>query len=329
VARPSDDEILGIDTSRNASKNVTRDGAASDATGFADELGDRSASASGDEASSDEPADGGGQTANAVKDVEEYREIFATPSEARQARERAAEVSRLDTLFFSKNPEDHAELARAVAAMDREAFASLARSMAELAGRPADRGEKDDRPDLSDAAPNARVETDPAQAKADAGAAQRDFLQGANAAAVQSVVEEIETQVAKLLPDGIGKASRNRLVGEIYRELDTALRGNRVLTQQLLQSARSGRFDAEHQRAFVGLITARAKQSLPTVAKRVMNEWTGTVVTLNEERRARQRNAERRVDIAGTGGGATGQRRATTSKDIDYGRMSDADILNL
>jgi hypothetical protein len=59
-----------------------------------------------------------------------------------------------------------------------------------------------------------------------------------------------------------------------------------------MQSARSGRLDTDHQCAFVGLITARAKQSLPAVAKRVMNERTSTVVTMNEERRARQRNAD-------------------------------------
>jgi hypothetical protein len=214
--------------------------------------------------------------------------------------------------------------------MDREAFASLARSMAELAATPREAAAASEAR-ADGARPDARVEADGTRQneRAATGVAQREFLQGANAAAVQSVVEEIETQVAKLLPEGIGKASRNRLVGEIYRELDTALRGNRVLTQQLMQSARGGRFDTDHQRAFVGLITARAKQSLPAVAKRVMNEWTSTVVTMNEERRTRQRNAERRVDIAGTGGGASGQRRATTSKDIDYGRMSDADILNL
>jgi hypothetical protein len=318
AVRPTDDEILGIDAPR------TR--AVSDATGFGDELEDAPAGDAG-VGNDGEVVRTDGVDADPVTDVAEYREIFATPAEAREARERVAEVSRLDELFFSRNPADHAELARAVAGMDREAFTSLARSMAELAAKPAAAAEAGAR-----VTANAPTETDaarPSERGADSGVAQREFLQGANAAAVQSVVDEIETQVAKLLPEGIGKGSRTRLVGEIYRELDTALRGNRVLTQQLVQSARGGRFDADHQRAFVGLITARAKQSLPAVAKRVMNEWTSTVVTLNEERRARQRNAERRVDIAGTGGAGNGQRRATTSKDIDYGRMSDADILNL
>jgi hypothetical protein len=327
TGRPTDDEILGIDTP----KNGRRESAVSDATGFADEDGATAGAIGGEAGTGTEEVEPPfGEGADPAVDVAAYREIFATPGEAREARERVAEVSRLDQLFFSKNPADHEELARAVASMDREAFASLARSMAELAATPREAAAASEAR-ADGARPDARVEADGTRQneRAATGVAQREFLQGANAAAVQSVVDEIETQVAKLLPEGIGKASRNRLVGEIYRELDTALRGNRVLTQQLMQSARGGRFDTDHQRAFVGLITARAKQSLPAVAKRVMNEWTSTVVTMNEERRTRQRNAERRVDIAGTGGGASGQRRATTSKDIDYGRMSDADILNL
>jgi hypothetical protein len=153
-------------------------------------------------------------------------------------------------------------------------------------------------------------------------------MQGANAAAVESVVNEIETQVGKLLPDGIAKPARTRVVGEIYRELDTVLRGNRALTQQIHDAFRVGRLDPDHQQALVAPITARAKQALPGVAKRVLNEWSNAVVTMNQERRERQRNAERRVDIAGGGGGAGG-RKPMTSKDIDYRRMSDADILNL
>ena len=106
-------------------------------------------------------------------------------------------------------------------------------------------------------------------------------MQGANAAAVRVGGRGDRTQVAKLLPEGIGKASRNRLVGEIYRELDTALRGNRVLTQQLRCSRREADYSTRITSArIVGLVTARAKQSLPAVAKRVMNEWTRTVVTI-------------------------------------------------
>ncbi len=159
--------------------------------------------------------------------------------------------------------------------------------------------------------------------------AQMEFFHSTNAAAVSSVVDAIESQVERLLHEGISESARNRVVGEIYRELDTTLRGNRALGQQMRDAFRSGALDEEHQRAIVSLVTGRARQALPGVAKRVLNEWTTTVVSANHERRARQRTAERRVDIAGSGGAGNDGRRAVTSRDVDYKRMSDADILNL
>lgn len=139
----------------------------------------------------------------------------------------------------------------------------------------------------------------------------------------------IESQVERLLPEGISKSARNRVVGEIYRELDASLQSNKELARQTREILRSGGLDVEHQRAVVSLITNRARQALPGVAKRVLGEWTTTLVAGSQERRTRQRAAEGRVDIAGTGGAANDGRRPMTPREIDYGRMSDADILNL
>ncbi len=75
------------------------------------------------------------------------------------------------------------------------------------------------------------------------------------------------------------------MVGEIYRELDTTLRGNRVLTQQIHDAFRTGRFDVDHQKALVGIDHGAGQAGgCRRWAKRVMNEWTSTVVTVNSER---------------------------------------------
>jgi hypothetical protein len=66
-------------------------------------------------------------------DARAYRETFATPQEARAATGMLADVNRMDALFFSRRPEDHAQLARAVADLDPVAFASLARAMTQVA----------------------------------------------------------------------------------------------------------------------------------------------------------------------------------------------------
>jgi hypothetical protein len=159
--------------------------------------------------------------------------------------------------------------------------------------------------------------------------AQLAFLNAANAAAVEGVVAAIESQVERLLPEGVAKNARTRVVGEIYRELDATLRSNPQFAAQLRDAFSSGSLDEGHQRAIVSLLTGRARQALPGVAKRVLNEWTSTIVSAAHERRTRQRTAERRVDIAGSGGGGNDGRRSMSPRDLDYARLTDADILNL
>jgi len=233
----------------------------------------------------------------------------------------------MDALFFSRRPEDHAELACAVASLDPAAFASLAQAMAAQAAHAP-------RPSPSDSVVGAGFKPaptadNPSQAPSALTQAQTEFFHATNAAAVEGVLEAIESQVERLLPEGVSKSARNRVVGEIYRELDTTLRSNRQLAQQMRDGFRSGALDADHQRALVSLVTGRARQALPGVAKRVLGEWTSTIVAANHDRRARQHAAERRVDIAGSGGTGSDGSRSMTPRDIDYRRMSDADILNL
>ncbi len=307
----------------------------------------------------------------AWREAKAYREAFATPEAARAATGMLADLNRMDALFFSRRPEDHAKLALAVADLDPDAFASLARAMTQvsqtagatfpaIAARSAstDRGTSRSAPadpsaslrfsaasshspaglqptttDVRHAVPAAELGSfAPQQAVSTSAAitpAQEQFFHSTNAAAVEGVVEAIEAQVERLLPEGISKSARNRVVGEIYRELDSTLRANRTLTQQMRDAFRSGALDGSHQKAIVSLITGRARQALPGVAKRVLNEWTTTVVSANQQRRERQHTAERRVDIGGAGGAGNEGRHSMGPREINYARMSDADILNL
>jgi hypothetical protein len=281
----------------------------------------------------------------AWQDAQAYRETFATPEEARNATALLADLDRMDALFFSRRPEDHAELARAVAGLDPEAFSSLAQAMNRLApearNNSASSAPSSSGPEREIPRPQERTRNDHAQERppdrrlvepgrsAGPAPAQIEFFHATNAVAVQGVLDAIESQVERLLPEGASKSARNRAVGEIYRELDTTLRSNRQLAQQMRDAFRSGGLDADHQRAIVSLIIGRARQALPCVAKRVLSEWTSTIVAANQDRRARQRAAERRVVIAGSGGAGNDGQRSMTPRDIDYARMSDSDILNL
>ncbi len=336
----SDDEILGI--------GATQDGApfaASKSRGDSSVAGSQSeADTEKSDDSSEATQSGNGaplapETQAALDSIPElrqawdeaqsYRESFATPEEARAATVLLNDLDRMDALFFSRSAEDHAELARAVAKLDPAAFASLAKVMNNMATAgatvhqplgPAAAAQQDRATAQAPAPPAGPSTATPAQV---------EFLHAANAATVQGVLDAIETQVERLLPEGASKSARNRVVGEIYRELDSALGSNHQLGQQVRDAFRSGNLDAAHQRAIVALVTGRARQALPGIAKRVLNEWTSTVVAANQDRLARQRAAAHRVDIAGSGRGGDGGRRSFGPRDIDYGRMSDSDILNL
>jgi hypothetical protein len=280
----------------------------------------------------------------AWKDAQSYRQAFATPEEARAATQLLLDLNRMDALFFSGRPEDHAELARSVAILDPSAFASLAEAMSNLVAKgqratshangsggltqPA-HVESQATPSQSVAPPQTQAPRDKPISGSGHTPAQVEFLHTANAAAVQGVLDAIETQVDRLLPEGVSRTARNRVIGEIYRELDANLESNHHLRQQLRDAFRSGNLDAHHQSAVVALITGRARQALPGIAKRVLNEWTSTMVAASQDRLARQRAAAHRVDIAGSGRSADGGRRSLGPRDVDYTRMSDSDILNL
>jgi len=345
LPRATDDEILGITSPQ---KNPPRDAAqlefdfdAIDASESADGL--RTAGTSADalaarpallpsgqnensntpvahaanaHTSSPEPAhlratfDANPELRAAWHDASAYRESFATPDAARQATTLLADVSHMDALFFSRRPEDHASLARAIANLDPAAFASLANAMQTIAAgsthasaappvaqASADRRLMEMTPvpratnsaiaphlqpraNASENAPQAawshdEPSTQPrdtqAQASADrrptemtpvlpetanqahaqsanANESQLAFLHSANAAAVEGVVAAIEAKVERLLPEGVAKNARTRVVGEIYRELDSSLRSNPQFAAQLRDAFRSGSLDDGHQR---------------------------------------------------------------------------------
>ena len=79
----------------------------------------------------------------------------------------------------------------------------------------------------------------------------------------------------------------------------------------------------------VGLIFSRAKSLLPGVAKRVVNDWTTSVLSANREKTARQQAAAGRVDIAGGGAPESVGKRTLQPRDIDYTKTSDDQILSM
>ena len=337
IAGPTDDEILGIAVLPKPDEPQLEsrldDQAGESTVGTADS---RDAAKNGDvEAKLEAALKANPELKRAWEDAQAYRELFKTPADAHAATALLADLARMDGLFFSGRPEDHAELARAVASLNPVAFRSLAQAMSKFAGETAQGSSG-----LADSQTGGNSSEHREQTAAqDRGAenldargvtpAQEAFFHSTNEAAVRTVVEAIESQVARLVPPEISKGARNRLVGEIYRELDTSLRSDPQFAQQARQAFRSGALDESHRRAIISLVNSRARQALPAVARRVLGEWTTAIVAANQDRRLRQRAAEGRVDIAGSGRTGSDGARPMTPKDINYMKMSDADILNL
>jgi hypothetical protein len=294
-----------------------------------------------------------------VETAREVGKLFPTVEDARAASAQVADLAQLDRWFFSGQPESHAEMAAAIYRMNPAAFRSLARAMGDVLGLNGGRLTERDAairemvgehstelraPQRAQQAAPLQTETSTTSATTlaqndragdssagDAGAPGQfaSFYQETNAVVVEGVVDAIQSQVQRLLPEGVAAGAQKRVIGEIYRELDASLRGNRALAQQVRQAFRSGAMDQDHQAAIVGMVLARAKQALPGVAKKVIGEWTSGVLAANQEKISRQRSAAGRVDITGSGGLGAGIRRALTPNDVDYGKLSDGDILNL
>ena len=174
------------------------------------------------------------------------------------------------------------------------------------------------------------------EGRRDAGAtAANQFLETVNAGVEQAVQAAVAGKVAELLPDA-SEGARQKISGEIFRELDQTLRQDPELLEQVRESVRSalrsGNAHSARQPAgrpaerIAQLIAGRARAALPAVAKRVVADWTETVLRSSQARRSRQSESASRVEVGR--GGAPGP-VPLKPRGVDYTRMSDEEILNM
>jgi len=170
------------------------------------------------------------------------------------------------------------------------------------------------------AEPNAASQFNPA--------AYAQFEQSTNDAVVSDVNRAIERALDRALPNGIADGARKRIAGDTLAEVHSALRGDRQLASQVAGALRNSQFDSATRDAITRLIVSRARGVVPEAARRVIGEWTGSVLASHRERTAKQRTSSSRVDVIG---GALPQaipQRGVKSSDINYRATSDEDILS-
>ncbi len=123
-------------------------------------------------------------------------------------------------------------------------------------------------------------------------AAYAQFEQSTNDAVVTDVNRAIERALDRALPNGIADGARKRIAGDTLAEVHTALRGDRQLASQVAGALRNSQFDSATRDAITRLIVSRARGVVPEAARRVIGEWTGSVLASHRERTAKQQSVE-------------------------------------
>ena len=107
ISGPRTNEQLEIDFGVEETPEGTRRSSATNA-----ETADANASVQLEPEHLQAALDANPELRDAWREASAYRETFATPEEARAATVLVGDLNRMDALFYSRRPEDHAELAR-------------------------------------------------------------------------------------------------------------------------------------------------------------------------------------------------------------------------
>jgi hypothetical protein len=279
-------------------------------------------------------------------------------------REAAQSVDRIDAAIFSGDAraqsEVVAELARANPAAFRSLFAEAAKVLAGLGQSGSDvqrhpatqnqvatpqeapfanaPGEPDaNHPSTSPRAGESQItnhgsrDFDPAAYAA--------FERSTNDVVARDVRAAVSDTLARVLPEGIADGAARRIGDDIFNEIHRTLAADRSLSEQVGEVLRSSqreftasgwRFGTAEQQRVASLLAGRAKQLVPGVARRVIGEWTSSVLGASRSKAARQAAAAARVDIAAPGGSLDSMPlRPMSPREVNYASMSDDEILSL
>ena len=139
----------------------------------------------------------------------------------------------------------------------------------------------------------------------------------------------ISDTLGRVMPEGVADGAARRIGEDIFNEVHRALAADRTLSEQVASVLRDRRFGGVEQQRVASLLAGRAKQLVPSVARRVIGEWTSTVLDTARSKAARQASAASRVDIAAPGGSLDSMPlRQMSAREVNYASMSDEEILN-
>src|SRR5579872_433524 len=161
-------------------------------------------------------------------------------------------------------------------------------------------------------------------------AAYASFERATNDAVARDVRGTIRETLARVLPEDVAEGAARRIGDDIFNDVHRALAADRALSEQVAAVLRDRRFGEAEQQSVAALLAGRAKQLVPSVARRVIGEWTGSVLNTARRKAERQAAAASRVDIAAPGGSLDSMPlRAMSPREVNYAAMSDEQILGM
>jgi hypothetical protein len=156
------------------------------------------------------------------------------------------------------------------------------------------------------------------------------FERSTNDTVARDVRVAVGDTLARVLPEDIADGAARRIGDDIFNEIHRTLAADRSLSEQVGEVLRDRRFGTAEQQRVASLLAGRAKQLVPGVARRVIGEWTSSVLGASRSKAARQASAAARVDIAGPGGSRDSMPlRPMSAREINYASMSDDEILGM
>jgi hypothetical protein len=161
-------------------------------------------------------------------------------------------------------------------------------------------------------------------------AAYASFERATNDVVARDVRGSINDTLTRVLPEGVADGAAKRIGEDIFNEVHRALAADRALSEQVGEVLRDRRFGSAEQQRVASLLAGRAKQLVPSVARRVIGEWTSSVLGTARTKAARHAAAASRVDIAAPGGSLDSTPlRAMSAREVNYASMSDDEILGM
>ena len=301
-------------------------------------------------------------TQNARREAAAYREVFATPEDARTlkevypggigeaktAAERARALDEIDAAFYHGDAAARTQLAQRMMAQDPAAFRQMVEAGLRLLGR-VDTGQRSEATSDPQSAIRDHAETKSTQAGTpvpdEVLRAYGEFERSANAELENTVGSAITRAMEQALPnlramkaqgaqrDGEVAPLQERLAAAVREEVEAGLKSDRQLGEQVARLLAGKRFDAQARAQVVRLIDARAQQLVPSAVRRVVTSWTQTTLAAHgKDTSARRENPEpapRAAAASAKTEAKTAPRAPIRPRRFDYGRLTDEQIVGL